>query len=258
MSSPGFTPALSSGLFAAFSAVLSSSAAGVGTLTSSVFTASTLGCASAAFGASSAFFWSARSAAAISAGFWSGVASSTSLASTGLSSEDAASAVLSVISVVTGSASDFTVSDFGSVATMPALSAATGAETFASDIVMGAGAAPASAVWVCSLNGAGAVGSLSIADRWSSCPTVDRSASFGSGIAVSVLATLSLFADASGLGASAATGCGTTFCVTSSGCEKGSGFISPGVTITRAPIRVQPYILTAKAIGMRMQPCDAG
>src|SRR6202051_4993741 len=65
-------------------------------------------------------------------------------------------------------------------------------------------------------------------------------------------------------GATGASACGslavpgTTFCVTSSGCEKLAGDISPGATTTRAPILVQFHILTAKAIGMRMQPCDAG
>ena len=54
------------------------------------------------------------------------------------------------------------------------------------------------------------------------------------------------------------TGCGTTFCATSSGCEKLAGVISPGVTMTRAPILVQFHIFTANAIGMRMQPCEAG
>ena len=53
-------------------------------------------------------------------------------------------------------------------------------------------------------------------------------------------------------------GCGTTFCATSNGCEKLAGVIWPGVTMTRAPILVQFHIFTAKAIGMRMQPCDAG
>src|ERR1700676_5276117 len=52
--------------------------------------------------------------------------------------------------------------------------------------------------------------------------------------------------------------CGTTFCVTSSGCEKLAGDISPGVTTTRAPILVQFHILTANAIGMRMQHAYAG
>src|SRR5205807_5111595 len=60
-------------------------------------------------------------------------------------------------------------------------------------------------------------------------------------------------------GSSAATGCGTTFIVASSGCEKLTGvMISPGVTKTRAPILVQFHIFTANDIGMRMQPCDAG
>ena len=60
------------------------------------------------------------------------------------------------------------------------------------------------------------------------------------------------------LGTSTATGWGTTFWVTRSGCEKLAGVSSPGVTTTRAPILVQPYIFTANAIGIRIQPCDAG
>ncbi len=54
------------------------------------------------------------------------------------------------------------------------------------------------------------------------------------------------------------TGCGTTFCATSNGCANWAGVTAPGVMMTRAPIRVQFHIFTAKAIGMRMQPCDAG
>ena len=54
------------------------------------------------------------------------------------------------------------------------------------------------------------------------------------------------------------SGCGTTFCATSNGCEKLAGVIAPGVMTTRAPILVQFHIFTANAIGMRMQPCDAG
>ena len=65
-------------------------------------------------------------------------------------------------------------------------------------------------------------------------------------------------AGASAFGSSAMTGCGTTFCATSSGWEKFAGVISPGVTMTRAPILVQFHIFTANAIGMRMQPCEAG
>ena len=53
-------------------------------------------------------------------------------------------------------------------------------------------------------------------------------------------------------------GCGTTFCATSNGCEKVAGVIAPGVMMTRAPILVQFHIFMAKAVGMRMQPCDAG
>src|SRR6185369_8288457 len=59
-------------------------------------------------------------------------------------------------------------------------------------------------------------------------------------------------------GSTAATGCGATFWVGSSACAKVAGVSSPGVTTTRAPIRVQFHILMANAIGMRMQPCEAG
>src|SRR3569623_1907018 len=43
-----------------------------------------------------------------------------------------------------------------------------------------------------------------------------------------------------------------------SGCAKSPGDNSPGAITTRAPIRVQPYIRTAKFIGKRKQPCEAG
>jgi len=97
----------------------------------------------------------------------------------------------------------------------------------------------------------------------SACPTVDRSSRFASEIAgfvVTTFGTVSAFAGgaASARGSSAAVGCGTIFCATSNGCEKPAGTTSSGVMTTRAPILVQPYILTAKAIGMRIQPCDAG
>ena len=74
-----------------------SSAFAVPAAATSFLTASVPG-AAAAFGASSAFVWSAWSFAAISAGFTSDVASA-ALTSTSLSSEDAASAALSAISV---------------------------------------------------------------------------------------------------------------------------------------------------------------
>src|SRR6202011_1113291 len=61
----------------------------------------------------------------------------------------------------------------------------------------------------------------------------------------------------SACGASGA-GCGAALCATSSGCEKLAGLISPGAMTTRAPILVQFHILMAKAVGMRIQPCDAG
>ena len=63
---------------------------------------------------------------------------------------------------------------------------------------------------------------------------------------------------ASACGSLAATGFGTTLFVASSGCEKLAGMISPGVTTTLAPILVQFHIFMAKAMGMRMQPCEAG
>ena len=96
---------------------------------------------------------------------------------------------------------------------------------------------------------------------------VDRSsrlaAEFSDLMAMPASAPLSLFtAGASAFGIDRLwqwnAGCGTTFCATSSGCEKLAGVISPGVTTTRAPILVQFHIFTANAIGMRMQPCDAG
>ena len=54
------------------------------------------------------------------------------------------------------------------------------------------------------------------------------------------------------------SGCGTTFWVASIGWEKLAGVMVPGVMMTRAPIRVQFHILVANAVGIRMQPCDAG
>src|SRR5436190_10263658 len=59
-------------------------------------------------------------------------------------------------------------------------------------------------------------------------------------------------------GSAAATEAAAGFWVASKRWEKLLGVISPGVTTTRAPIRVQLHSLTAKAIGMRMQPWDAG
>ena len=59
-------------------------------------------------------------------------------------------------------------------------------------------------------------------------------------------------------GSRLAAGCGGTRTEASSGCEKFCGDIWPGETITRAPILVQFHIFTANAIGMRMQPCEAG
>ena len=53
-------------------------------------------------------------------------------------------------------------------------------------------------------------------------------------------------------------GCGMTFCAASRGWEKLAGVISPGVTTTRAPILVHFHIFMAKAMGMRMQPWEAG
>ncbi len=56
----------------------------------------------------------------------------------------------------------------------------------------------------------------------------------------------------------AAVTLGSGLWVNRSGCEKSTGDNSPGAITTRAPIRVQPYMRTAKFIGMRMQPCEAG
>ena len=54
----------------------------------------------------------------------------------------------------------------------------------------------------------------------------------------------------------AATGAG--FCAINCGCVNSAGEISPGVMITRAPMRVQLHSLVENAIGMRIQPWDAG
>ena len=76
---------------------------------------------------------------------------------------------------------------------------------------------------------------------------------------VSGSTALSTFASAeASVFGSAVAGRGWTLKVASSGCEKLAGVTSPGVMITRAPIFVQFHILTAKDIGMRMQPCEAG
>ena len=156
-------------------------------------------------------------------------------------------AALSVIFAGVASASALTGSDFGASGFASALAA----EGVASLIVTGVLAGIellASAVRVC------------CAEAW---PTVDRSSRLASELIALIEGPASaplspLIAGASVFGSSAMTGCGTTFCAISSGCEKFAGVISPGVTITRAPILVQFHILVAKAIGMRMQPCDAG
>src|SRR6476659_4724525 len=98
--------------------------------------------------------------------------------------------------------------------------------------------------------------------RPSPWPTVDLSSRVASEMAglIGVSASDAL----SGLAAEGAStcgsviGCGTTFCAASKGCENLAGVISPGVTTTRAPILVQFHILMAKAIGIRMQPWEAG
>src|SRR3569623_152763 len=64
-------------------------------------------------------------------------------------------------------------------------------------------------------------------------------------------------AERPGLSAVAVT-LGSGLWVNRSGCAKSTGDNSPGAITTRAPIRVQPYIRTAKFIGMRTQPCEAG
>src|SRR6267378_475911 len=95
------------------------------------------------------------------------------------------------------------------------------------------------------------------------CPTVDlssRLASATTGLGAASAAALSacVAGGASACGSLAATGFGTTLFVASRGCEKLAGVISPGVTVTLAPILVQFHIFTAKAMGMRMQPWEAG
>src|SRR5258706_12239062 len=96
-----------------------------------------------------------------------------------------------------------------------------------------------------------------------SCPTVDLRSTLASTIAgldaVSPAAALSAWAagGASACGSVAATGFGTTLLVATRGCEKLAGVISPGVAMTLAPIFVQVPILTAKALGLRMQPSEA-
>src|SRR6185369_8408049 len=152
--------------------------------------------------------------------------------------------------------SDFGASDFASALGVSLTGWTLVADGVASDMVMTpfvAGNAPrASAVWVCSRSAA-------------ACPTVDRSSrpvselAFAGLVALPASAPLSLFtAGASVAGSLAMRGCGTTFCATSNGCVKLAGVIWPGVMMTRAPILVQFHIFTANAIGMRMQPCDAG
>ena len=120
----------------------------------------------------------------------------------------------------------------------------------------------ASAVWVCSRNDVDAGGSPIIGCARSAWPTVDLSSSFASEIAgligVSASDALSDFGASGASACGSAAGCGATFSVASSGCEKLAGLISPGVTTTRAPILVQFHIFMANAIGIRMQPCDAG
>src|SRR5262249_24824169 len=97
-------------------------------------------------------------------------------------------------------------------------------------------------------------------DAASPRPTDDRSSSLVSTTSGLSAAPLSaLVASGASFAVSADTcGCGCTFVPGSRGCEKLTGEISPGVTSTRAPIRVQFHILIANASGMRMQPCEAG
>ena len=97
-----------------------------------------------------------------------------------------------------------------------------------------------------------------------SCPMADLSSRLASEItdlgAASASAALSAFVaeGASACGSLVAMGFGTTLFSARRGCEKLAGVISPGVTTTLAPILVQFHIFTAKDMGMRMQPCEAG
>src|SRR5882672_5705090 len=206
------------------------------------------------------------------------------LISTGLSLEDAVSPDFA------GSASEFAASDFVSefdalAVTAGALSACTAMPSrnedlppdgVASDVVNEAlvdgRALLASAVWVCSRSGAEAAGSPITGLAPSLCPTVDRNSRLATetaGFAATpASAALSAFGAPGAstpalslrlsLGSLAATGCGRSFCSASRGCENLAGVISPGVMTTRAPILVQFHIFAANAIGMRMQPWEAG
>src|SRR6266702_2965001 len=100
-------------------------------------------------------------------------------------------------------------------------------------------------------------------------PTEERSSSMPSALAVLVStgfasvtlawgAPLSALSPTGVVGSRFAAGCGGTRNEASIGWAKLCGVISPGVTSTRAPILVQFHIFTANAIGMRMQPCEAG
>jgi hypothetical protein len=92
------------------------------------------------------------------------------------------------------------------------------------------------------------------------CPTVDLISKLACEEAGLIVASEAL-SDFGAGGVSACgslAGCGTALCSASNGCEKLAGLISPGVMTTRAPILVQFHIFTAKAVGIRMQPCEAG
>ena len=166
--------------------------------------------------------------------------------------------VLELSSAAAGLASGEVTSSFASAPTDSLKAGSRPWEGEASDIVttaLVAGIEPlASAVRACSRR------DVEIEDA---CPTVDRSSIPSSGMAglVTELASAPLsdfVAGASVFGSPAIAGCGANFCATSSGWEKLAGDISPGVTMTRAPILVQFHIFVANDIGIRMQPCDAG
>ena len=234
--------ALGSSTFGA-SALTGSALLGSGSvLASSVLASSDL----ASVGLSSAFTPLADSsvlAASLAASSTLSPSFSAAPVSTGLLSV----AALSVIFAGVASASALTGSDFGASGFASALAADGVASLIVTGVLAGIELL-ASAVRVC------------CAEAW---PTVDRSSRLASELIALIEGPASaplspLIAGASVFGSSAMTGCGTTFCAISNGCEKFAGVISPGVTITRAPILVQFHILVAKAIGMRMQPCDAG
>src|SRR4030088_2988509 len=91
-------------------------------------------------------------------------------------------------------------------------------------------------------------------------PTVD----LGSRLASEITGVTGMSVALSDFGAEGAStcgsaiGCGTSFRAASRGWEKLAGGIFPGGTAPRPPLLVHFHILMAKAMGMRMQPWEAG